>query len=391
MKKINSITFIVAAILFASCGQKHNIEANIEGLGNDTLLISYRALNAPFSERSKEDTIVSVDGKFSYDIPVDEPVSLTMYPKKGDFKYHPGAFYAIHKNIKLTVKPDEKIKLSGKMEKYYIDYDVKGSELMKEYCAFRKEHIGLLQQAYKSRADLDSMRVTGTGDKEKKSSLGNEYRRLFKALSDTCVDFMKNNPDKEVVGMLYGEINFSQLGIYEELGMKVRNGIFKNRLEQLYIIYLKNKKSNEAESNIVEGKKAPDFTLKTLSGDDFNLYTSLPGKYIVLDFWGSWCGWCIKGFPDMKEYYKQHSDKLEIVSIACRDTEEKWKKAVKENGLEWTNLINAEAVDKDVSVMYGVKGYPTKIVLDKEKKILINFVGDSDDFYKKLDEVLKAN
>ena len=57
-----------------------------------------------------------------------------------------------------------------------------------------------------------------------------------------------------------------------------------------------------ASQSIAEGQMAPDFTLKDLQGNDLSL-SSLRGKYVVLDFWGSWCGWCIKGIPDMKKYY----------------------------------------------------------------------------------------
>ena len=75
---------------------------------------------------------------------------------------------------------------------------------------------------------------------------------------------------------------------------------------------------------IVEGAKAPDFSAKKVDGTTFTL-SSLQGKYVVIDFWGSWCKWCIKGFPDMKTAYAKHKGKVEFVGIACRDTEEKWK------------------------------------------------------------------
>lgn len=78
--------------------------------------------------------------------------------------------------------------------------------------------------------------------------------------------------------------------------------------------------------NIKAGAKAPDFTAQKVDGTSLTL-SSLQGKYVVLDFWGSWCKWCIKGFPDMKEAYAAYKDKAEFVGIACRDTEEKWKAA----------------------------------------------------------------
>ena len=57
--------------------------------------------------------------------------------------------------------------------------------------------------------------------------------------------------------------------------------------------------------DIAAGVKAPDFTAQKVDGKSFTL-SSLQGKYVVLDFWGSWCRWCIKGFPDMKEAYAKH-------------------------------------------------------------------------------------
>ena len=50
---------------------------------------------------------------------------------------------------------------------------------------------------------------------------------------------------------------------------------------------------------------APDFTLNDINGKPLAL-SSLRGKYVVIDFWGSWCGWCIKGIPKMKEYYAKY-------------------------------------------------------------------------------------
>lgn len=61
------------------------------------------------------------------------------------------------------------------------------------------------------------------------------------------------------------------------------------------------------------GNLAPEFTLKDLDGKNFDL-SSLRGKYVVLDFWGSWCGWCIKGIPEMKRHMK-----IQGKNRICRD------------------------------------------------------------------------
>lgn len=134
------------------------------------------------------------------------------------------------------------------------------------------------------------------------------------------------------------------------------------------------------------GNQAPDFTLKSIDGTDVAL-SSLKGKVTVLDFWGSWCIWCIRGVPDMKASYAKYSPDLQIVGIACRDTDEDWRAAVAEYELPWIHLFNGEG-DADVSALYAIEGYPTKVILDKDLKVVEVFIGEVPEFYEKLDELM---
>ncbi|MTI21760.1 TlpA family protein disulfide reductase, partial [Fulvivirga sp. RKSG066] len=122
-------------------------------------------------------------------------------------------------------------------------------------------------------------------------------------------------------------------------------------------------------------------------------YSFTPGKgkkYVVLDFWGSWCAPCIAGFPKMKEIYANYKDKLEIIGIACNDTEAKWRKAIDKHDLKWVNLLNQDNdINKDVSVMYAVEVFPTKIIISPDGKIYNIFNGEGDDFYDSLNDLLK--
>ena len=86
---------------------------------------------------------------------------------------------------------------------------------------------------------------------------------------------------------------------------------------------------------------AKDFTLKDINGNDLSL-SNLRGKYVVLDFWGSWCGWCMKGLPDMKVTYEKHKDNLEILGIDCNEPELIWKKTVEENAIPWLHVYNPD-------------------------------------------------
>ncbi|WP_281752111.1 TlpA family protein disulfide reductase [Neptunitalea chrysea] len=179
---------------------------------------------------------------------------------------------------------------------------------------------------------------------------------------------------------------------YTKFSEEVKQGLFqsfikhtKANVEQYY----QQKKEEAKASDLKIGYKAPDFTLSaTEDYSFFNLYTS-NSEIIVLDFWGSWCSPCISGFPKMKEYYNKYQDKALFVGIACNDTKDAWLKAIKKHELPWTHVINSTKNGKNVAALYKVSQYPTKVILDKDKNVLGIYVGETEDFYKKLDTLLK--
>lgn len=135
-------------------------------------------------------------------------------------------------------------------------------------------------------------------------------------------------------------------------------------------------------------KPAPEFTLEDLNGNQLAL-SSLRGKYVVLDFWGAWCVWCMRGVPKMKEYYAKYKDKMEILGIDCRDTKEKWKSTVSEKELSWLHVYNPNG--SDLTKRYAIQGYPTKIVIDPDGKLIKIIVGEDPEFYTYLDELFASN
>ena len=129
---------------------------------------------------------------------------------------------------------------------------------------------------------------------------------------------------------------------------------------------------------------APDFTLNDINGKPLTLL-SLRGQYVILDFWGSWCPWCIKGFPEMKNYYAKYKGKFEILGIDCNDSDAKWKSAVAANELPWLQVYNPR--DSKVLEDYGIQGFPTKIIIDPKGNIVQTIIGEDPAFYTLLDEL----
>lgn len=138
----------------------------------------------------------------------------------------------------------------------------------------------------------------------------------------------------------------------------------------------------EEEGDLVP---APDFTLKSIDGQDVSL-VDFQGNWVVLDFWGAWCKWCIKGIPEMKETYKKYHDMgLEIIGIDCRDTPDQWKAAVAQYQLPWVNVYNPEG--SNLLTEYAIQGFPTKILVNPEGYLYEIFIGEDPAFYEYIDSI----
>jgi peroxiredoxin len=117
--------------------------------------------------------------------------------------------------------------------------------------------------------------------------------------------------------------------------------------------------------SITDSQEAPDFKLTTLEGKEIDL-SSLKGKYVFIDFWGTWCAPCREEIPNIKKMYETiSSDELVIIGIACNDNETKVNKYITANDIKY---INAMANDKIISD-YGVYSFPSTFLIDKEGKI----------------------
>ena len=134
------------------------------------------------------------------------------------------------------------------------------------------------------------------------------------------------------------------------------------------------------QPDFAEKDEAPDFIAMLPDGKAFKL-SELRGHYVLLDFWGSWCGPCIRGMPDLKALYQkyegkkfQEADGFTIVSVAVEKDKERWARALDRYQMPWPYQVLDPAssfrfFDSPIANEYGVKQLPTKFLIDQNGHI----------------------
>lgn len=235
--------------------------------------------------------------------------------------------------------------------------------------------------------------------KEKNHEKASEIREQFEPFNERMdkIDyaFFASHPDSYVTAYMMrfkiGKLNTAEAKrIYDSWTDRIKNSSYgKGIAEEI----------QKLESGS-PGSQAAYFSSKDINGEQLNLADYKGEKYVLLDFWASWCVPCRKGNPHLISVYNKYKEKgLEIIGVASDDNAvDAWKKAVEQDKIGiWKHVLSGlkrtpSGYDKSESIgeKYGIHTLPTKILIDKKGMIIGRFGGGGEDdeaMDKKLEEI----
>ncbi|OPC54978.1 TlpA disulfide reductase family protein [Elizabethkingia bruuniana] len=380
MKNLLFLFYFPLFILSKSQVVKTAITGKINGsVPDNTKLLVY--------DREKTDTIIIRKNTFTLNRGIKYPTEITLrsliYDQKKFLTFYSDPGISTYIDLDIDDFSQSKVK-SGKSEKV--------NELLKEKT---KEIRANFKEAYAEFQYNIKLRNEATDSIKKR-----QFQLVIDSLEEKVLepiyvkqtllwlDFVKDNPQSFVSVYRLLTTTKSRIGLpFMDQQQKLYNQLNDKIKKSPVGLMVKENLRNYSESNI--GAKAPDFSLKDYENKNIKL-SDFKGKYVLLDFWASWCIPCLEDFPALKEYYQKYNPGLEIIGISRDEDPEKWRRALTKYEVNrWKQISLAENKNKSVEKNYFVSAIPVKVLINPEGKIIARWRGSGKENSKELEDLLK--
>ena len=340
------------------------------------IVLSY----ADSSDNIITDSAILRNGRFEF-------TGHIAYPTRASLElYHPGGRSADGQPDMLMVYLDSEPVMVTSSKDSVKNAIVKGSKLNEKYTGlqaalkpFNKQFAALSEANASYAAEKGDTRAMMPGMKEQWAAVAEKKIAVVK-------QFIADNPDSYlslemlpmVLSLPYKREEIEP--VFNALAPAVRNTVAGKKMAE-QIVKLK---------TIGVGSPAPDFVQNDTSGVPVKL-SSFRGKYVLVDFWASWCHPCRADNPNLVKSFNKYKDKnftVLGVSLDRPGDREKWLKAIHDDGLAWTNVSDLAFWKNAAAKLYGVHAIPQNYLVDPSGKIIAQHL-HGEELDKKLNELLR--
>ncbi|MDI1354932.1 MAG: TlpA disulfide reductase family protein [bacterium] len=325
------------------------VEGTIRNFAGKSIFLHHKWNEADFTDSCKV-----VNGKFSFNLKSAEP-NMYWFTTTNNLNEPSNCMFFVDP---LTIKAN----LIGDSLPYS---QIEGGQSQKDFLEYRMIINNLVMLQRKMQNDYNV--ATQSGDVATQNAIQSEYQQLNGQYIASLKTFVKNHPKSAVSGyIVYNDFNNPNIP-FEEV-VETLSYIDKS-LENTKFVKLANKRVDDKKGTTV-GFKATNFSQANPEGKMVSL-SDFKGKYVLVDFWASWCRPCRMENPNVVAAYNRFKDKgFTVLGVSMDSNRDPWLAAIKQDQLTWTHVSDLKGWGNEVGKIYNVTGIPQNFLIDKEGKII---------------------